>query len=360
MSRFRDRLLAGALALILAGGVAAAAAQNRFPGVGREATPAEIKAWDIDVRADFTGLPKGSGSVARGQEVWEERCASCHGVFGESNQVFTPLVGGTTQEDIRTGRVAALRNPAETRTTLMKLATVSTLWDYVNRAMPWDRPKSLSTGDVYAVVAYLLHLGEIVPADFVLSDANIADVQARLPNRQGMTDAHGLWHLKGVPDVRSPACMKDCPVDGRVTSELPAHARSSHGDLTAQHRVIGPVRGADTLKPAPTGPPGEAGRELAQRTARAVASPAAPAGPLALVQKHACAGCHAVDQRLVGPSFREIAGRYRGAPDAERTLVEKMRSGGAGAWGTVPMPPQTHVDDADLQSITRWILTDLK
>ena len=77
--------------------------------LGRKATPAEVKAWDIDVRADFTGLPAGSGSAKLGMDVWEDKCASCHGVFGESNEVFTPVVGGTSAEDIKTGRVAALK-----------------------------------------------------------------------------------------------------------------------------------------------------------------------------------------------------------------------------------------------------------
>src|SRR6266852_8213014 len=151
-----------------------------FPGVGRAATPAEIRAWDIDVRPDFKGLPRGSGSVAKGEKVWDTRCASCHGTFGESNEVFTPLVGGTTSADIETGRVAALTRPDVTRTTLMQLASLSTLWDYVNRAMPWDAPKSLTTEEVYAVVAYLLYLGDILPADFVLSDRNIGAVQKLL------------------------------------------------------------------------------------------------------------------------------------------------------------------------------------
>ena len=74
----------------------------------------EVAAWDIDVRPDFKGLPAGSGTVAKGQDVWEAKCASCHGVFGESNEVFTPLVGGTTAEDIKTGRVAT---PEATPTT---------------------------------------------------------------------------------------------------------------------------------------------------------------------------------------------------------------------------------------------------
>ena len=69
-------------------------------GIGRAATPKEIAAWDIDVRPDFKGLPKGSGSVAQGMDIWEGKCAQCHGIFGESNEVFSPLVGGTTAEDV--------------------------------------------------------------------------------------------------------------------------------------------------------------------------------------------------------------------------------------------------------------------
>lgn len=64
---------------------------SKFPGIGRNATPAEVLAWDIDVRPDFKGLPKGSGSVEQGQVIWEAKCASCHGVFGESNMVFGVL-----------------------------------------------------------------------------------------------------------------------------------------------------------------------------------------------------------------------------------------------------------------------------
>ena len=79
--------------------------------MGRPATTKEVAAWDIDVRPDFKGLPAGSGSVEKGQDIWEAKCASCHGVFGESNEVFSPLVGGTTAEDVKTGRVANLTRP---------------------------------------------------------------------------------------------------------------------------------------------------------------------------------------------------------------------------------------------------------
>ena len=243
-------LQAGFGVLLSASLLGTSVAAGKFEGIGRAATPAEVKAWDIDVRPDFKGLPPGSGSVAKGQDLWEAQCASCHGVFGESTDVFTPIAGGTTKEDIKTGRVANLaREDYPQRSTLMKVATVSTLWDYINRAMPWTNPKTLSADEVYALVAYILNLGEIVPEDFVLSDKNIAEVQKKMPNRNGMTIDHGLWDLKGKPDVKNVACMKDCKKEVRVTSFLPGSAVDSHGNLIEQNRPIGPTRGLDTTKP---------------------------------------------------------------------------------------------------------------
>jgi mono/diheme cytochrome c family protein len=259
MSRSSDRLgLAGVFVLVtLATGSAAA---DRFPGIGRPATQAEIAAWDIDVRPDFRGLPKGSGGVARGQVVWEAKCASCHGIFGESNQVFTPLIGGTTRDDIETGTAANLkRSDYPHRTTLMKVPTVSTLFDYIRRAMPWDEPKSLATDDVYAVLAFMLNLADIVPDTFVLDERSIRQVQARLPNRNGMTTDHALWFGAGFgkrpqADTRNTPCMADCRDAAEVKSAIPDRARSAHGNLAAQHRRIGPVRGIATGEGDPDRP----------------------------------------------------------------------------------------------------------
>ena len=163
------------VALLAAGLPWSAVAQTKpWHELGRPATPAEIRAWDIDVRPDFKGLPAGAGSVSLGEQVWESKCASCHGVFGESNEVFTPIVGGTTQADIERGRVKNLEEGSTfpQKTTMMKVATVSTLWDYINRAMPWNAPKSLKTDEVYAVTAYLLNMAEVLPENFTLSDRN--------------------------------------------------------------------------------------------------------------------------------------------------------------------------------------------
>ena len=210
--------------------------------LGRDGhTKQKCKAWDIDVRPDFKGLPKGAGSVALGERVWEAQCASCHGSFGESNEVFTPIVGGTTKADIERGRVKNLEQGSTfpQKTTLMKVATVSTLWDYINRAMPWNAPKSLKPDEVYGVLAYILSLAEVVPADFTLSDQNIADVQKRMPNRNGMVFYEPLWKANGKGDVTNVACMKDCPVETTIRSFLPDFARDAHGNIQEQNRVIG-------------------------------------------------------------------------------------------------------------------------
>jgi cytochrome c len=278
--------------------------------------------------------------------VWEGKCASCHGVFGESNQVFNPLVGGTSADDVKSGRVATLkRRDYPARTTLMKVANVSTLWDYINRAMPWAQPKSLSVEEVYAVTAYLLHLGDVLPADFTLSDGNIREVQQRLPNRNGMTANHGLWpgremggHAKA--DVTASACMKNCDTPSKAASVLPAFAAGSHGNLAEQNRGVGPQRGVETS---------------AGKAVQVAAAPAPADGKAvqALLQKNSCTACHAAGSKLVGPSWAEIGQKHEGKADH---LAGKIRSGGSGVWGPIPMPPQT-LSEAEARRIAGWLAT---
>ncbi len=348
---------------------------HKIEGVGRTATANEVKAWDIDVRPDFKGLPKGQGSVKQGETVWEAQCASCHGGFGENNSVFSALVGYTTKKDSEIGRVANLMPEAATptRTTMMKVSQISTLWDYINRAMPWTAPKSLSTNEVYAVVAYMLNLGNVVPDDFTLSDKNIAETQKKLPNRNGMTTAHGMWPGKefggtGKPDVQGSACMSNCKVDVKVASFIPEHARSAHGNLADQTREFGPSRGADTTKPALTSVVGAAkGLSPAVPAAtpkaveKAVDKPAEAPAKLkssdvsGILSKNTCSGCHGVDNKIVGPSFKDIASKQSGKADAAAYLLAKIKGGGSGVYGAVPMPPQG-IGDADAKKVAQWII----
>ena len=366
MSRFRKAILA--VTWLAATGLASAQAISNYPGVGRAATPKEVAAWDIDVRPDFKGLPAGAGTVAKGQDVWETKCAQCHGFFGESGEVFSPLVGGVTPADIKAGRVANLINPAYPgRTTMMKTPTLSTLWDYINRAMPWTSPKTLTTEEVYAVTAFLLNLSGVVPDDFTLSDKNIAEVQKRMPNRNGMTTQHNLWpgpEFGGTKksDTSNVACMKDCAPEPKLASFLPDFARNAHGNLAEQNRPVGAQRGVDTTRPegasgaaAPQVLPAAAPVVTAQ--AKPAAAPKAEAGgvdpkaALALAQKNNCTACHGVDKKILGPSFQDIAKKHAGKTDY---LAGKIKAGSGGVWGPIPMPAQT-LGDAEAKTIAAWL-----
>jgi cytochrome c551/c552 len=370
MSSFHKSVL---LAAVLCGGTAfAAGPAEKFPGIGRAATPAEVKAWDIDVRPDFKGLPRGQGSVRQGEVVWEAQCASCHGSFGESSDIFTPIAGGTSAGDIRTGRVDSLLPGANQpqRTTLMKLSTLSTLWDYINRAMPWNAPKSLTADEVYAVTAYILNLGNIVPADFTLSDANIREVQERLPNRKGMTTAHAMWPGRELggharPDVQGSGCVRDCKTAVTVQSFLPDYARNAHGQLSEQSRLVGASRGADTSRPpadnfmskvavAPAVQAQTAPEKIASKTPAGASGTAAV---MPLLQKNACIACHGMDNKIVGPSFRDIANKYKGRADAVNYLSGKIKAGGQGVWGNIPMPPQA-LSDAESARLAQWLVSE--
>lgn len=316
--------------------------------IGRPATAEEIKAWDIDVRPDFKGLPAGSGSVSDGETLWEEKCASCHGSFGESNSVFAPLVGGVTAEDLKTGKSATLASDAPVRTAMSMSPTVSTLWDYIHRAMPWNAPLSLSVDDTYAAVAYLLYLSDIVDDEFVLDQNTIKDVQAKMPNRNGMVEFPGLWYRNGKSDVVGSNCMKNCVKQVTVKSELPDYARPAHGNLAMQSREWGPVRGANTDVPAGTG------ATAPVKTAMKAESENAKTRKLA--EGKGCLACHGIENKIVGPGLAEVAAKYKGKADAQKKLEVKVKNGGAGVWGEIPMPAQAGLSDADTTAIVKWIL----
>ena len=139
---------------------------------GRPATPDEIKLWDIDARPDGRGLPAGSGKASQGEQLFAENCAACHGDKG---------VGGI--KDRLVGGQGTLTSDKPIRTIGSFWPYATTLFDYIHRAMPYQAPGSLSNDDTYAVVAYLLSLNGIVPADAELDKDSLPKV--RMPNRNG-------------------------------------------------------------------------------------------------------------------------------------------------------------------------------
>lgn len=172
MSIFKAAGYGAGLALVVSACVQTAPVQ-RYP-FGKVATAAEIRGWDIDVRADGAGLPAGSGSVAQGRLIYEARCAQCHGASGVKGSASRLAGGAGTLAD---------KAPVMTVGSFWPHAT--TLYDYINRAMPFDQPQSLTADQVYAVTAYTLNLNGIVAADVVLDAGTLAKI--RMPNRAGFT-----------------------------------------------------------------------------------------------------------------------------------------------------------------------------
>jgi cytochrome c len=87
------------------------------------------------------------------------------------------------------------------------------------------------------------------------------------------------------------------------------------------------------------------------------AGPALAQNAEELLKTNACTACHAVDKKLVGPGYKDVAAKYRGQKDAEAKLAEKVKKGGVGVWGQVPMPPNAHVKDSDINVMVKYILT---
>lgn len=172
----------------------AAFAQSPNYHVGRAPTADEIKAWDLAIGPDGRNLPAGSGTAARGKAIYAAQCARCHGATGHEGPEM-PLAGG----------IGSLATAHPVRTVGSYWPYATSVWDYINRAMPFDRPGILSADDVYATVAYVLYLNGIVHENDVIDQRSLP--QIRMPNRDG-------FEPDPRPDVPSPA-SKPAATKGR-------------------------------------------------------------------------------------------------------------------------------------------------
>lgn len=208
---------------LLTAGFAAAEETGHF-GYGSPASAEQIAGWDIDVRPDGKGLPPGEGSVEDGEMLYEAKCASCHGSFGEAVGGYPALAGGG----------GSLTDPRPKKTVGSYWKYTSTLWDYIHRAMPFTQPESLSDDEVYAITAYVLHLNDIVDYDFVLTRDNLVSV--RLPNEDNFI-------ADERPDTQNKRCMKRCknPDEIEVASEAAAYVPDDAEDGAESEPADGAV-----------------------------------------------------------------------------------------------------------------------
>lgn len=173
------------LALFLAGMAIVSAQQGRPAAYGRPATAEEIQRHDLTVFPDGAGLPSGRGNAVKGAKIFELRCVRCHNQRGEGKQGQYPaLVGGKG--------TLGTKKPKKSVGSYWPYAT--TLWDHINRAMPFNQPRSLPPDDVYAVTAYILFLNGIIGETEELNQSTLPAV--RMPNRDGFV-------LDPRPDIKA-------------------------------------------------------------------------------------------------------------------------------------------------------------
>jgi cytochrome c len=172
--------------------------------IGRTATPEEIAGWDIDIRPDGHGLPPGKGTVKQGEPLYMERCAACHGEFGESAGRWPIIAGGN-------GTLAS-HDPVKSVGSYWPYA--STLMDYIRRSMPFGNAQSLTNDELYAITAYVLYLNDVIKDEsFELNAQNFPTI--KLPNEPNFYDddreatERAFWRRK--------PCMTNCaPGEAKV------------------------------------------------------------------------------------------------------------------------------------------------
>jgi len=147
-------------------------AQTPALGIGHTPKPETLKQIDIDVTPDGKGLPPGSGTAAKGKDVYTRRCETCHGPTGKEGP-----------QDILAGGKGSLVTDKPQKTVGSYWPYATTLWDYINRAMPFDHPSTLTPDEVYSAAAYVLFLNGIVGEQDRLDQTTLPKVQ--MPNRNG-------------------------------------------------------------------------------------------------------------------------------------------------------------------------------
>lgn len=181
-----------AVSLTSAAEPAKMAAVSAKAGFGQHVTEADLSKWNIDiVTKDGSGLPAGSGTVSQGKEVYDAKCAACHGDQATGGPMFGTMVGG----------IGSFKTNTRVLTPGSMYPYAPVLFDYVRRAMPLLQPQSLSNDEVYAVTGYILHLNGLMAADAISTAASLKSV--KMPNRDGfITDDR--------PDTKATRCMRNC------------------------------------------------------------------------------------------------------------------------------------------------------
>jgi cytochrome c len=313
----------------------AAAAQDVAPskdggyGIGRAALPEEVAAWNTDIRPDGTGLPVGSGDVLTGEDIYVENCSVCHGDFGEAVGRWPVLAGGE----------GTLENKDPVKTIGSYWPYLSTVFDYVHRAMPFGHAASLTDDETYALTAYILYLNDMVDDDFTLSNENFTEVS--MPNVDNFIDDDRAE--TEFPIFMAEACMENCKdgveitMHASVVDVTPEETAAKAGEAAAEAAAVDVAAAEPVVAAEPATEAAEPATEAAAEPAPVAVAAADPAliaaGEKAFRQ---CKSCHMVGegaQNRVGPELNGIMGRTVGAiPDFRYSNVFQDAMAAGEVW----------------------------
>jgi len=167
-----------------------------YSNVGQTPSKEEMQAWNDSIGPQGKELPPGSGTAKQGEAIFAAKCAACHGPAGEGSPLAPRLVGGR----------GALTTPTPSRTLANYWPFATTVWDYINRAMPPKQEGSLSASDVYALTAFILYRNEIIPEGQVIDATSLPKV--KMPNRDGFIPDR----IEDIHNMRARGCSAGhCP-----------------------------------------------------------------------------------------------------------------------------------------------------
>jgi cytochrome c5 len=219
-------------------------------------------------------------------------------------------------------------------------------------------PKGNMTGEqVYQTVCKTCHEAGIAGAPKFGDKATWAP---RLKQGAETLYTHALKGTdKGMPPKGGNADLTDAEVE-RAVVFMTNHSGGTFREppAPAAPSQVAAAPAAQTPTATPAAPPAApAAPAAAPATGQKAGAPLDMASGTAMMQKYGCSACHAVDKKIVGPAYQDVAAKYKGDKGAEAKLVQKVKTGGSGVWGQVPMPPNTAVPDADVKALVDWILT---
>ncbi|MEO0991852.1 MAG: c-type cytochrome [Pseudomonadota bacterium] len=311
-------------------------------GLGRPAHAEEIAAWDVDVLPDGRGLPEGSGDAWTGEEIFAERCASCHGDFAEGVDNWPVLAGGFD----------TLADEDPVKTVGSYWPYLSTAWDYISRSMPFGEAGTLTPDETYAIVAYILYSNDLVEDDFELNHENFAEFD--MYNMEGFVidDRPELEYS----EWRSEPCMANCKEEVEVTmrSVFLVETPSEGGSESVMNHASAEDLPSFTVD-GPSFIPAAAPKQETRSEPEVVEVVDEGAQLIAAGEKvfKQCSACHKIGSGAkngTGPHLNDIFGRVAGSMDGFRYSPGMAAAGEGGlVWTEETMAefladPKAYVD----------------